>query len=210
MNDRRDGDESEERGGKLVVARGNFALTFECSKEVLNQVAFTVVAPVKGALLFAGGIEGEAREDVVLDQQHAKVIRVVGIISGQYGAAGLFEPLDQLGGHADVSHIAGAQEEPDHTALSVDNGVDFGGCPASARPHGLELLPSGGIGSTAIYLHVGSIHEVDPAVRSSGQSFEQVLPDAVVPPPGKVAINRSPVQPITGQVPLGASRPQHV
>ena len=194
--------------GQLVVASRHTAVAFERTEEVLHMVAMMIVAAMKEAPLFPGGIDREAREDVFLQEQRAQGIGIVAFIRDQGAAVPGPEVGHQTRSHGDVGHITGAQEQLQGPALPIHQRVDLGRGAAATEPKRLRALPTSGIETAAMDANVSRIDKTQPPARVSRQPAEDACPQAQVAPAGKVAVSRAPVEGGARQVPPRATRPE--
>src|ERR1700754_1193130 len=113
MENRSHGDEGEERGRQLVVARGDAAMLFQGAEEVLYPVTFAVAALVKGTFLQPFRGDGKAGKDVILDEARPQSVGVVSFVADQRCTARALEGLEEFRGGDRIGDIARGQNERD-------------------------------------------------------------------------------------------------
>lgn len=186
------GNEGSKRGGELIIAGGDAAMTLEGREEVFHEVPFAVVASMERTVFFAGGVEGQAGKDIVCDQQLAQRIGIVTFVGDQRAAVALGQLCHQGRSHGDVGDVARTEQQEEGTPLAVDQSVDLRRQATPAEANGLRGSTALGIESAVMDADVACIDKPQAPAGLLRQSCEQTRPQTQVAPACEVAIDGTP------------------
>lgn len=209
----KNGAERDERGegsSELIVTCRNAPMTFERAEEVFDVMPVPIEPAVEVAMLLAGGVECQTREDMVLDQQAAQGVGVIAFVGDQRAAICGAQIGDQRRSHRDIRHVARAQEQLERAPVSIDQGMDLRGQPSAADADGLGGLAAGRIQTTVVNADIAGINETQSSFGLFGQGLQKTSPQTHLTPPRKVSVNGAPRHFRAGQVTPRATRTQHI
>ena len=137
-------DAGEEVGGEPVVAGGEAAAVFEVAEHAFDGIAALVGDLAEAALLQAGALGWNVRNDALALDQLTNAVGVVGAV-GMHDAA-LGQVGQQVLGRPAVRRLARRQVEGERPSVAVGDGVDLGvaAAPGSPRRSCVTLLRRAG------------------------------------------------------------------
>ena len=124
---------------EAVVSGGNSAEVLETAEHALDGIALAVEDGRKAALPTPVGFGRNVWRGAFGLDLSTDGIAVIAFVAMK--DVGFRHELQQgVGGRA-IGHLATGQEEGDRAALTVGQGVDLGGAPASRAAYGLSEFP---------------------------------------------------------------------
>ena len=127
-------------------ARSDGSEMFKLVEEAFDEVSETIEIWAECRKVDAPGHRLDVGPGAAIGQSLAQGVAVISAV-GEQGLA-IANAAQHIGGAAAVVSLARGEFERDRIAVGVDDGVDFGGQPASRAPHALgsRQVPSGGAG----------------------------------------------------------------
>lgn len=122
-----------------VVSGGDSAEVFEAPKHALDGIALPVEDGQETVLPTPVGFGRNVRCGAFAFDLSTDGIAVIAFVAMK--DVGFRHELQQGIGRRAIGHLASGQEEGDRAALTVGQGVDLGGAPASGAPYGLTEFP---------------------------------------------------------------------
>ena len=138
-SDRCDCNGGEEVSSEFVVARGDPAEVFDLVEEALDKVALAVEFGVDRALDLAASLGRDMRLGAVAGDHLDDGLGVVAAVGD--GVSCRCEPVEQRWDAGLVRGLAGADQEAQRQAASVNHGVDLGAQSATRTANGVIRAP---------------------------------------------------------------------
>ncbi len=132
-------DGGEEVLGEAVVSGGDSAEVLQPAEHALDGIALAVEDGRIARFPAAVDLGRNVRRGAIALDLSPDGIAVVAFVA--MNDVGLWHQIQQGVGRGAIGHLAAGQEEGDRAALTIGQGVDLGGAPATRAADGLVEFP---------------------------------------------------------------------